>query len=205
MSNKNKKQTSNPISSTSEIPIQSGSSSPSIPNQTGKSTKERIDEQIGTLKDALAIPFLASPPQSSHEDGTKIPTPPKPTTKQTSQTLPPQFHYTPYAASPSNTTYYDIRQPSVQPHPISSPYHHPATMASAIPTYLQPSHMNTTVPNFQYHTPPHQPFPTTHQPSSSFLHETATPRPHHHQSIPYARPDPRQEQLDRAIEEARQR
>jgi hypothetical protein len=47
--------------STSDIPIQLSSSSPSVPNQTGKSTKERINEQIRALKDALAIPFLTCP------------------------------------------------------------------------------------------------------------------------------------------------
>ncbi|PLW35765.1 hypothetical protein PCASD_20648 [Puccinia coronata f. sp. avenae] len=73
MSDKNKKQTSDPISSTSEIPIQSGLSSPSIPNQTGKSTKERIDEQIGALKDVLAIPFLASPLSHLMKMGVKSP------------------------------------------------------------------------------------------------------------------------------------
>ena len=151
MADNPKNHPSDPNPSTSEFPIRSNLSSPSVPNQTGKSTRDCIDKQIGALKDALAIPFLASPPQSNHE-GKRIPAPPvttsaphpipAPTITTTSQpphTLPPQFHYTPYTTSPANTTYYDLRQPSVQPHPISSPYHHPATMASAIPPYLQPS------------------------------------------------------------------
>ncbi|PLW45002.1 hypothetical protein PCASD_06950 [Puccinia coronata f. sp. avenae] len=191
MSDKHKKQTSNPNPSTPEIPTQLSLSSPSVPNQTGKSTKERIDEQIGTRKDALAIPFLTSPPASSH-DGTKIPTPPKSSTTQPSLSLPPKFHYTPY------TTYYDLRQPSVQPHPILSPYHHPATTASTIPPYPQHSHMNPPMPDFHYQAPPHQPFSTPHHPSSTFSHETTTPRPQQHHHHQYTRPDPREEQLDRA-------
>ncbi|PLW12485.1 hypothetical protein PCASD_23373 [Puccinia coronata f. sp. avenae] len=59
MSDKHKKQTSNPNPSTPEIPTQLSLSSPSVPNQTGKSTKERIDEQIGTRK---ALTIAKKPP-----------------------------------------------------------------------------------------------------------------------------------------------
>ncbi|PLW39809.1 hypothetical protein PCASD_10730 [Puccinia coronata f. sp. avenae] len=65
MSNKDQPKTTNPNPSTSGTPTQSNLSSPSVPNQTGKSTKECINEQIRALKDALSIPFLASPPHIS--------------------------------------------------------------------------------------------------------------------------------------------
>ncbi|PLW15211.1 hypothetical protein PCASD_01264 [Puccinia coronata f. sp. avenae] len=87
---------------------------PKTTNPNPSTTKERIDEQIGALKDALPIPFLASPPQSSH-DGTRIPAPPTsqqpqvsphspPTTQQTQ--IPPHFHYTPtpYVVLPTSNT-----------------------------------------------------------------------------------------------------
>ncbi|PLW15442.1 hypothetical protein PCASD_20358 [Puccinia coronata f. sp. avenae] len=67
MSAPTRKQSFDNLPSSSNHVIRSGSSSPSIPNQTGKSTKERIDEQIGALKDALTNPFLTSPPASAHD------------------------------------------------------------------------------------------------------------------------------------------
>ncbi|PLW55298.1 hypothetical protein PCANC_10537 [Puccinia coronata f. sp. avenae] len=119
----------------------------------------------------------SNPNPSSSHDGTKVPTLPKPSTTQPSQSLPPKFHYTSYSTSPADNTYYDLRQHSIQPHLISSPYHHPATMASAIPPYLQPSHLNPPMSDFKYQAPPHHPYSTPHHPSSTFSHKTATPRP----------------------------
>ncbi|PLW40255.1 hypothetical protein PCASD_08539 [Puccinia coronata f. sp. avenae] len=114
MSNPNQKQPSNNNPSSSANIICSSCSSPSIPNQAGKSTKERTDKQIGALKDALSIPFLASPPPSSHDgqhtstaSHSTIPIPSQPTTTQQNQPHHPLFHYTPtpYTTSSANTTH----------------------------------------------------------------------------------------------------
>jgi hypothetical protein len=210
MSNPNQKSPSDNLPSSSNNVIRLGSSSPSVPNQTGKSTKERIDEQIGALKDALAIPFLASPPPSSHEENNPPPQPPK------SQPPPTHLHFTPtpYPPSTADTTYYEIKCLPIQPHPVSNPYNPTTTMALAIPPYLQQQHFNPPMPDFQHHThtpdpyssPPHLSSSQQHHPSQ-FSHETATPRQPHPQSNPYATSNAyaRQEQLDRTIKEARQR
>ncbi|PLW41524.1 hypothetical protein PCASD_09961 [Puccinia coronata f. sp. avenae] len=114
MSDPTKKQTSNNQPSPSNSNARSGSTSPSIPNQTGKRTKERINEQIGVLKDALAIPFLASPPPSTHDRQTtsatsqpSIPIATHPTMTQHLHAQHPPFHYTPspYTALTANTTH----------------------------------------------------------------------------------------------------
>jgi hypothetical protein len=105
MSNPTKKQTSNNQPSPSNSNARSGSTSPSIPNQTSKSTKERIDEQIGALKDALAIPFLASPPPSTHD---------RQTTSATSQ---PSI---PIATHPTMTQHLHAQHPpSTTPLPLT--------------------------------------------------------------------------------------
>ncbi|PLW18316.1 hypothetical protein PCASD_18518 [Puccinia coronata f. sp. avenae] len=184
MSAPTRKKSFDNLPSSSNHVIRLGSSSPSIPNQTGKSTKERIDEQIGALKDALTIPFLTSPPASAHDNQ-----PPPPHSSQLPLT---QFHYTPtpYAASPADTTHYDINH---NPQPISAPYYTATTMASAIPPYLQPSHFNPPMPDFHHQAHPHNPYSSPpHHPSShhhtstQFSHETATPRQTQTQPNPYA-------------------
>ncbi|PLW05113.1 hypothetical protein PCASD_26177 [Puccinia coronata f. sp. avenae] len=128
-----------------------------------------MDEQIRALKDALAIPFLASPPPSSH--GENAPPPPPPI----SQPLPTHLHFTstPYPASTANTTHYEIKRPPIQPHPVSNPYNPATTMASAIPPYLQQHHFNPPMPDFQHQKHIHHPY----SPAPSFVLSTTSPLP----------------------------